>query len=60
MWETKLDKIITIILIVVVAFVSGLCMGRQETKETLEIVEVTDDSILIEYKNGAIHEYLYY
>lgn len=59
MWNTKLDKIIIIILLIAVAFACGWRMGMNRTKTTLEIVEVTNNSIAIAYEDNSVHMYEY-
>lgn len=59
MWDTKLDKCITIILLIAVTFACGWRMGINKAKTTLKIVDVTKKIISIEYTDGSIHQYEY-
>lgn len=59
MLETKLERFIAILLLILVAFVCGWRMGINRTKTTIEIVDVTNKSVTIAYEDDSVHMYEY-
>lgn len=59
MLETKLERFIAILLLILVAFACGWRMGINRTKTTIEIVDVTKKSVAIAYEDDSVHMYEY-
>lgn len=59
MLETKLERFIAILLLILIAFVCGWRMGINRAKTTIEIVDVTNKSVTIAYEDDSVHMYEY-